>query len=164
MYLAVQKSGLHPIWFACVSMELPFSRPAHSTAAWIIHSKKSIKLSSLGMVLSSVLNQGSRLFRSPAVVGVAVSRGGLRNRQHAQHCCQFRGPSGPTPRVATGIHHRSFWDWRGAGKGRDQAGDQGSAKGAGAGSGSSKGVGGKGSPGGSTSEFPQQEEQVAVFS
>ncbi|CAM9800412.1 unnamed protein product [Laminaria digitata] len=102
------------------------------------------------MVLSSVLNQGSRLFRSPTVVGAAVSRGGLRSTQQAQHCCQFRGTSGPTLRVAAAVHHRSFWDWRGAGKGSDQGGDQGSAKGAGAGSGSSKGVGGKGGPGGST--------------
>lgn len=127
------------------------------------YAKKSRKLSSSGMVLSSVLNQGSRLFRSPAVVGAAVSRSGLRSRQHAQHCCQFRGPSGPTLQVAAGIHHRSFWDWRGAGKGSDQGGGQGSAKGAGAGSGNSKGVGGKGNPGGSTSEFLQQEEQIAVF-
>ena len=115
------------------------------------------------MVLSSVLNQGSRLFRSPTVVGVAVSRGGLRSsRQQAQHCCQFRGTPSSFARptlAAAGFHHRSFWDWRGPGKGSDQGGDQGGAKGAGAGSGSSKGVGGKGSPGGSTSEFPQYSRQ-----
>ena len=116
------------------------------------------------MVLSSVLNHGSRLFRSPVVVGAVVSRGGLGSRQQAQHCCQFRGASGPALRVPTAIHHRSFWDWRGTGKGSDQGGDQGSAKGTGAGSGSSKGAGGKGRPGGSTSEFPPQEEQVAASS
>lgn len=76
------------------------------------------------MVLSSVLNQGSRLLRSPAVLGAAVGRGGaLRN---GQQTCLRPQPSpasvGVWTTVRVGVHHRAFWDWSGAGKGGDQGG------------------------------------------
>lgn len=71
------------------------------------------------MVLSSVLTQGSRLFR-PSTVGTA-SRSAFGSRQ-AQHFNRTR--------PVVGLH-RNFWDWRGAGKG----GEDGNAKGAGGGTG-----------------------------
>lgn len=99
-------------------------------------------------MLSSVLNQGSRLLRCPAVRGAAVGRGAFRSGQQAQHQCQ------PTPLSAAagtwttvrvvGVHHRAFWDWSGAGS---KGGDKGNAKGSGgAADNDGGGCGGGGNP------------------
>lgn len=88
------------------------------------------------MVLSSVLTQGSRLFR-PSAVGTA-SRSALGNRQ-AQHFNRTR--------PVVGLY-RNFWDWRGAGKG----GEDGSAKGAGGGGAGTRRKDGKKKPGSTASE------------
>ncbi|CAN0180341.1 unnamed protein product [Ascophyllum nodosum] len=72
------------------------------------------------MVLSSVLRQGSRLPRCPAVlgVGIGVARSPFANR-HAQQHHLFRSSSSVKP-ILFGVYPRSFWDWRGSGKGGEQ--------------------------------------------
>lgn len=140
------------------------------------------------MVLSSVLNQGTRLFRSPNVLSGAVkaaasasvsasanghsaSVGSSGSRQHnyqqqqsQQHYHVFRGAStSGRPIILVGNQRRSFWDWSGAGKGNGNEGGAGDAKGAGPG-----GDGGgrrdrKGSrPGGSASEFSSSPCRLIV--
>ena len=105
------------------------------------------------MVLSFVFNQGSRLLRSPAVLGAAAGRGAFRN---AQQTCRAPSPSaaGATwTTVRVGVHHRAFWDWSGAGKGGDQGGPKGgggAADNGGRSGGGNAGHEGKGKFGGSS--------------
>eukprot|EP00752_Nemacystus_decipiens_P005164 g4687.t1 len=104
------------------------------------------------MVLSSVLNQGSRLLRSPAVLGAAAGRGAFRNAQQTCRAAPSPSASGAWTTVRVGVHHRAFWDWSGAGKGGDQGGAKGSGGAAGNGGrsgGGNAGHDGKGKFGGS---------------
>lgn len=110
------------------------------------------------MVLSSVLNQGSRLLRSPAVLGAAAGRGAFRNAQQTSRAAPSpSAAAGAWSTVRVGVHHRAFWDWSGAGKGGDQGAPKGSGGAAGnggrSGGGGNAGHEGKGKFGGS-SECP----------
>lgn len=106
------------------------------------------------MVLSSVLNQGSRLLRSPAVLGAAACRGNFRGQQAQRASPYAAAPAAWTTVRAVGVHHRTFWDWSGTGKGGDQGSSKGSGGAAdgGGGGGSDGGIprNGKGKPGGSS--------------
>lgn len=106
------------------------------------------------MVLSSVLNQGSRLLRSPAVLGAAACRGTFRGQQAQGASPCAAAPAAWTTVRAVGVHHRTFWDWSGTGKGGDQGNSKGSGGAAddGCGGGSGGGIprNGKGKPGGSS--------------
>ncbi|CAB1117057.1 unnamed protein product [Ectocarpus sp. CCAP 1310/34] len=102
------------------------------------------------MVLSSILNHGSRLLRSPAVLNAAACRGTFRGQQAQRASPCAAAPAAWTTVRAVGVHHRTFWDW-------SKGGDQGSSKGSGGaadgggGGGSGSGIprNGKGKPGGS---------------
>eukprot|EP00903_Cladosiphon_okamuranus_P015213 g14061.t1 len=106
------------------------------------------------MVLCSILNQGSRLLRSPTVLGAAAGRGAFRKA--GQTCRAAPSPSaavgGSWTTVRVGVQHRAFWDWSGAGKGGDKGGPKGSggaAENGGRSGGGSGGQEGKGKFGGS---------------
>lgn len=104
------------------------------------------------MVLSSVLNQGSRLLRSSAALGAAAGRGGRGAFRNGQQTCRAApspsavasGPCWTTVRVV-GVNHRAFWDW--PGKGGDQGSSPKGSGGAAEDGGRSGGGGGPGNDG-----------------